>query len=294
MRISLSVTNPSFPEGPLPGLLRVAAMADDAAFDTLWVADHLLQVDPTAPPEDHDHLEAYTTLGHLAARTERIRLGAMVSPATFRPPSVLIAAVTTLALLSGGRAWLGLGAGHHGAEAADMGLPFPDARTRLDATEDTLRLAHRIWCGDESPFPGTTVRCERPRLSPLPAARPPILVGGAGERRTLRLVAQYADACNVFDIPDEGATVRRKLAVLAGHCRDLGRAPSDIETTMSTRLGPAETAAELAARARTAAGWGVDHLVLGVSRPWTPDAIEVAAAAAQEVADVSAAPWHSA
>ncbi|MBS4099859.1 LLM class flavin-dependent oxidoreductase [Tsukamurella paurometabola] len=294
MKISLSVTNPSFPDGALPGLARVAALADAAAFDTLWVADHLLQVDPTAPPGDQDHLEAYTTLGHLAARTERIRLGAMVSPATFRPPAVLVAAVTTLALLSEGRAWLGLGAGHHGAEATDMGLPFPGARERLDATEDTLRLAHRVWSGDDGPFRGTTVRCDRPRLSPLPATRPPILVGGAGEKRTLRMVARYADACNVFDMPDEGATVRRKLAVLAGHCRDAGRAPSDIETTLSTRLGPTETAADLAARARTAAGWGIDHLVLGVSRPWTAEAVEVAAAAAKEVADVPSAPWHTA
>ncbi|BDH55237.1 LLM class flavin-dependent oxidoreductase [Tsukamurella sp. PLM1] len=293
MKISLSVTNPSFPDGPLPGLARVAAAADAAALDTLWVADHLLQVDPTAPPDDHDHLEASTTLGYLAARTERINLGAMVSPATFRPPTVLIAAVTTLAVLTEGRAWLGLGAGHHDAEAADMGLPFPAARDRLDATEDTLRLAHHIWSGDDGPFHGATVRCERPRLSPLPASRPPILVGGAGEKRTLRLVARYADACNVFDMPDEGATVRRKLAVLAGHCREVGRAPSDIETTMSTRLSPAESAADLAARARTAAGWGVDHLVLGVSSPWTAEAADVAAAAAKEVADVPATPWHS-
>lgn len=289
MKFSISVTNPSFPDGPLRGLGRVASLADEAGFDTLWVADHLVQVDPTAPEGDHDHLEACTTLGYLAARTERIRLGAMVSPATFRPPAVLLAAVTTLALLTDGRAWLGLGAGHHGGEAADLGLPFPGARERLDATEDTLRLAHQVWSGDDRPFHGTTVRLDRPRLSPLPPRRPRILVGGTGERRTLRMVAQYADACNVFDIPDGGRTIRHKLAVLAEHCGAVGRDRAEIETTMSTRLDPTETADDLVVRARTAAEWGIDHLVLVTSRPWTPEAIETAAAAARQVADLPTA-----
>ncbi|WP_019201697.1 LLM class flavin-dependent oxidoreductase [Tsukamurella sp. 1534] len=278
----------------MPGLARVAALADGAGFDTLWVADHLVQIDPTAPEGDHDHLEAYTTLGYLAARTERIRLGAMVSPATFRPPAVLIAAVTTLALLSEGRAWLGLGAGHHGGEAADLGLPFPADRARLDAAEDTARLARRVWSGDDRPFRGSTVRLDRPRLAPLPAHRPPILIGGAGEKRTLRMVAEYADACNVFDIPDEGRTVRRKLAVLAEHCASVARNPAEIETTLSTRLGPSETADDLARRARTAATWGIDHLVLVTSSPWTTEAIDTASAAAQQISDLPSTPWYPA
>ncbi|CAM3605914.1 LLM class flavin-dependent oxidoreductase [Tsukamurella ocularis] len=291
MRISIGVSNPSFPDGPVHGLTRIATQADDSAIDTLWLPDHLVQVDPTAPPGDVAHLEAYTALGWLAARTDRIRLGAMVSPAPFREPAVLVAAVTTLAVLSAGRAWLGLGAGHHAGEATDLGLPFPAVASRMDRTEDALRLARRIWAGDERPFRGRTIDMERPRLSPLPAVPPPILVGGAGEKRTLKLVARYADACNVFDLPDDGRTVRHKLDVLAGHCAAVGRSPREIQVTLSSRLGPDETADELVARARQAAGWGIDHLILVTSAPWTTANVSVVARACDRIADVRVRPW---
>lgn len=288
MKISISVTNPSFAEGAAAGLRRVAGLADDSGIDTLWVADHLVQVDPTVRPGDTDHLEVCTTLGYLAAATDRIRLGSMVSPAMFREPAVLVAAVTSLAVLTGGRAWFGVGAGHQQEEAADLGLPFPSVRERMDRLEDTLVLARQVWSGDERPFEGSTATLRRPRLSPLPPTRPRILVGGTGEQRTLRLVAGYADACNLFDIPDEGRTVRRKLAVLAGHCADLGRDPAGIETTLSSRLDPAESAEDLAARCRTAAGWGIEHLVLITSAPWHEQTLATVAAAVEQVVDVTA------
>ena len=210
MRFSLSITNYSWQSSPTgldSELARVVRAADEARLDTVWVADHLIQADPTSTP-DSEMLEAYTTLGFLAAHTQRVRRGTMVTGVTFRPPSLLIKAVTTLDVLSGGRAWLGVGAGYQQEEAAWMGLPLPPLVDRYGRLEDTLRLAHQMWAGDESAFHGTQHQLARPMDSPTSLQRPhpPILVGGTGERRTLPLVARYADACNVFDIPDGRAT----------------------------------------------------------------------------------------
>jgi alkanesulfonate monooxygenase SsuD/methylene tetrahydromethanopterin reductase-like flavin-dependent oxidoreductase (luciferase family) len=185
MRLSLSITNYSWP-GPtarLPTeLVKVAHCAEEGGLDTIWVNDHLLQADPASSP-DAEMLEAYSTLGYLAARTERIRLGAMVSPVTFRPPAVLIKAVTTLDVLSGGRMWLGLGAGYQGDEARAMDLPLPSAGERFERLEETLRLAVQMWSDSEpTPFEGTHYQLAHPVSNPAPLS-------------TLRLVASYADAC---------------------------------------------------------------------------------------------------
>jgi F420-dependent oxidoreductase-like protein len=220
-------------------------------------------------------LEAYTTLGFLAARTERVRLGAMVTGVTFRPPALLVKAVTTLDVLSGGRAWLGIGAGYHGPEAEAMGLPLPPVAERFERLEETLRLAAQMWAGDDAPFLGEHYRLERPAGSPRPIQRahPPVLIGGTGERKTLRLVARYADACNLFDIPDGGATVKHKLEVLARHCQEVGRPYEAIEKTLSTRLHPGEPAGEFAARCAAAAALGIEHVVVVTPGPWTSEAV---------------------
>src|SRR3954463_6362207 len=219
MRVSISLTRHGWAGGP--SRIRAAPpetppAAEDAGLDTVWVADHLLQVEPGADRSE-PILEAGTTLGFLAARTERGRLGGRVSPVTYRPPALLIKAVSTLDALSGGRARFGVGAGYHEEEARAFGLPLPPTAERFAVLEDTLRLAHRMFASDAGPFAGTRIRAERPVNVPAPARRPPILVGGTGERRTLRLVASYADACNLFDIPDGGQTLRRKPDVLAPH-----------------------------------------------------------------------------
>ena len=275
MRVSISLTNYSWPDGLAPSLGRVVEAADRAGLDTVWVADHLVQADPTAPPDDTEMLEAYTTLGFLAARTERVRLGTMVTGVTFRPPALLVKAVTTLDVLTGGRAWLGIGAGHQRDEAAAMGLPFPPPAERFERLEETLQIADRMWAGDETPFAGTHYRLQRPAGSPRPLAspHPPILIGGAGERRTLRLVARYADACNLFDIPDGGRTVKHKLDVLARHCEEVGRPYEAIEKTLSTRLHPGEPAAAFAARCAAAAALGIEHVVVLTPGPWTSEAV---------------------
>ena len=284
MRVSIAVTNYSWPGGPDglgSELARVARAADQAGVDTVWVVDHLLQADPTVSPEDTEMLEAYTTLGFLAAQTERVRLGTMVSGVTFRPPALLVKAVTTLDVLSGGRAWLGLGAGYHGEEAEAMGLPLPPVAERFQRLEETLRIAAQMWAGDDAPFEGRHYRLGRPAGSPPPIQqpRPRLLIGGTGERKTLRLVAQYADACNLFDIPDGGRTIRHKLDVLARHCADLGRPYEQIEKTLSTRLEAGESSDAFAGRCAAAAALGIEHMVVLTSSPWTTEALSTLAAA---------------
>lgn len=283
MRLSLTITDYSWPEGParLPAnVADIVTAADDAGLDTVWVPDHLLQGAPGTSPTD-PMLEAYTTLGYLAARSSRVRLGTAVTAVTFRPPALLIKAVTTLDVLSGGRAWLGVGAGYHEDEARAMGLPLPATRPRFEHLEDTLRLALQMWAGDDSPFAGVQHRLERPVNSPNSIRRPhpPILIGGAGEQRTLRLVARYGDACNLFDIPDGGRTLTRKLAVLRGHCDDIGRSYDEIEKTVSTRLGPGETADQFVDRCAALAALGIDHAIVLTGGPWTAQSLATLAAA---------------
>src|SRR5262245_9795846 len=158
MKISLSVTNFTWPSGDITAeLTRIARAADDGGLAAVWVADHLLQADPSSRPEA-EMLEAYTTLGYLAARTERVQLGTMVTGNTFRIPALLIKAVTTLDVVSHGRAWLGIGAGYGEQEAAAMGIPMPPVAERFELLEETIRLARQMWSGDDSPFKGEHYR----------------------------------------------------------------------------------------------------------------------------------------
>jgi alkanesulfonate monooxygenase SsuD/methylene tetrahydromethanopterin reductase-like flavin-dependent oxidoreductase (luciferase family) len=267
MRVSLSITQfPTTAEHtPLDRIVRVA---DEGGIDTVWVADHLVQYAPGTEPTD-PHLEAYTTLGWLAGRSERVRLGAMVSPVFFRPATLLIKAVSTLDALSGGRAWLGIGTGYQEQEAAQMGIPMPPLAERFERLEDTLQLAHRMFAGDDSAFEGKHVRAERPLNHPTPARRPRILIGGHGEKKTLPLVARYADACNLFDIPDGGVTLRRKLDVLARECEAIARPREDIETTVGTALFPDESPAMFAERCAALGELGVEHIGVLTRTPWT-------------------------
>jgi F420-dependent oxidoreductase-like protein len=281
MDVSISIT--SYPAGDAAAALTdLGRAADELGLHTVWATDHLLQADPAAADTD-PMLEAYAVLAFLAAATRRVRLGAMVSPVTFRPPALLIKTVTTLDVLSGGRAWLGVGAGYQQEEARDMGLPLPSSgRERYEHLEDTIRLAAQMWRGDTAPFHGVHARLERPVSSPAPvtAPRPPILIGGVGERRTLRLVARYADACNLFDIPDGGATIRHKLAVLRDHCAEIGRDDAEIVKTVSTALGDGEPAERFAERCATLKTYGIGHVVvIARGRPLTVADVERLAAA---------------
>ena len=290
MKLSISLTNyswPGTPAGLADHVLELARRVDDSGIDTLWVADHLLQMDPNAHV-DEPMLEAYTTLGFIAAATSSVQLGTMVTWATIRPPALLVKIVTTLDVLSGGRAWLGVGAGYQADEAAMTGLPFEATAERFARLEDLLRLAAHLWDEDRGPFAGARSALEQPISAPAPISRPKVLIGGMGERRTLPLVARYADACNLFDIPDGGATLRHKLDVLARACQAVGRDPDDIEVTLSSRLGPRETTDEFTDRCAQLARLGVDHVVLVTTGPWRADGdLSVALDAVRPLRDVA-------
>ena len=278
MRFSITITNYSWDISTaalVDHLADVAAAADDAAVDTVWVADHLLQGDPSSTVEE-PMLEAFTTLGYLAGRTGRVRLGTMVAAATYRAPALLIKSVTTLDVLSRGRAWLGVGAGYHEAEARAMGLDLPSRPDRFARLEELLRLARQMWDDDDSPFHGVHSELERPinRPQPIHAPHPPVLIGGTGERHTLRLVAEYGDACNLFDIPDGGQTLRRKLEVLRRHCDAVGRDYDQIDRTVSTRWSLGQPAEELVAHCRSLSELGLTHAVVLREGPWTATAVE--------------------
>lgn len=281
MLTSLSITHyPTATDLPLRDLARAV---DESPLDTLWVVDHVQQAAPGSDPTG-PMLEASTMLGWLAASTSRVRLGTAVHAVTFRAPAVLIKAISTLDALSGGRAWFGIGVGGDTAEAGNMGLPLGPVRERFDLMSETLALAHQMWAGDETPFHGTHIRADRPLCYPRPINRPRIMIGGHGEKRTLPLVARYADACNIFDIPDGGATVRRKLDVLARECEAVGRDPGDVEKTIGTWLPPDQSAEQFAEHCLELGALGIDHMCVIHPGPWTEEALTRLSAAARLIA----------
>ncbi|GAA1194282.1 LLM class F420-dependent oxidoreductase [Pseudonocardia alaniniphila] len=240
MDIGLHIANFTFPAGPsglADDLTRIVTVAEDAGFGRVSVMDHIWQIRGIGPVED-DMLEAYTTLGYLAARTSRVQLLAWVTAATYREPGMLAKMVSTLDVLSGGRAWLGIGAGWNEEEANGLGLLFPPTAERFERLEESLQICLQMWGAEDGPYQGKHYRLARTLNVPQPLSRPhpPILIGGGGEKKTLRLVAQYAQACNLFDGPE----VEHKLDVLRGHCEAVGRPYDEIEKTVMMRLDPGE------------------------------------------------------
>jgi F420-dependent oxidoreductase-like protein len=234
VKVGLQISSFTWPGGDeaiAPTLARICRAADDAGFDSIWVMDHLFQIRSVGEVEE-PMLEGMTALGFMAAHTSRARLGLMVGAVPYREPGLWLKAVTTLDVLSGGRAWFGIGAAWNVEEALSLGIPFPELPDRLRLLDDTLRLVRQAWRGDRDAgsFEGRVVEARRLLVSPQPLSRPriPILVGGGGERTTLRLVARYADACNVFGAPD---MLRHKYDVLRRHCEAVGRDYASIEKT---------------------------------------------------------------
>jgi F420-dependent oxidoreductase-like protein len=271
LRIGLAVSDFTWPEGP-PSIGRIfgriARDAEQAGLASLWVMDHFFQIPVFGPPE-HEMLEAYTTLAFAAGQTERIELGAMVTGVTPRHPGVLVKSVTTLDVLSGGRAWLGIGAAWNEQESRGLGIPFPPLAERFERLEETLRIAHHMWSADESPFEGAHYRLERPLNSPnaLRQPHPPILVGGSGERKTLRLVARYGDACNLFEYGGM-ETLRHKLEVLREHCVAERRPYEEIQKTTYGQLTGTESAEQLLERFGRLAEAGVDLAIVEPPDEW--------------------------
>jgi F420-dependent oxidoreductase-like protein len=275
MKLGLQIPSFSWPGGPGaigPTLARVVRQADDVGFDSIWVMDHFFQIRGVGRPEE-PMLEGWTTLGFMAANSQRARLGLMVGGVHYRQPALWIKAATTLDVLSGGRGWLGIGAAWNEEESNALGFPFPPLAERFEMLEETLQIGHEMWSGErgsEGSFVGRHVRARRLLNSPQSISRPrvPIMVGGGGERKTLRLVAQYADACNVFGTPE---SIARKYAILDAHCAAVGRDPGEIErsTLQSVRVGTgsprgSETPAQVVDRFGELSDAGADHIIFAV------------------------------
>lgn len=276
MKIGLQVPNFTYPGGAASiaaTLAEIARTADEGGFASLWVMDHFFQIGSRdraiglGPAED-EMLEGYSTLSYLAALTRTVRLGTLVSGVIYRYPGLLVKTVTTLDVLSGGRAYLGIGAAWNEREARGLGVPFPPLKERFERLEEALQIAHQMWSDDNGPYTGKHYQLAETLNNPQPLSRPhlPILVGGGGEQKTLRLVARYADACNLFARLGVDA-IREKLDILKHHCEEAGRDYAAIEkTTLGTvHLAPGQHSPEdVIALCRELADAGIQQAIINM------------------------------
>ncbi|HXZ62343.1 MAG TPA: LLM class F420-dependent oxidoreductase [Acidimicrobiales bacterium] len=310
MRFGLQIPNfsPDEPPGTLfDGVVKMATAAEESGFDSVWVMDHFYQLPPMGGPSQ-PMLDSYTLLGALATQTARVRLGAMVTGVTYRNPAHLAKIVTTLDVISGGRAILGIGAAWYDVEHEGLGFDFPPAGERLDRLEEALQICRAMFTEETPSFEGRHYRIRDARNVPAPVqpGGPPILVGGGGEKRTLRLVARYADMTNITGDP---GTIAHKVGVLRSHCAEVGRDPDEVTVTRLSTLvlteSPDETGAirdllrevtggeptgadigtadELADRTHELAAAGVDYFVFNMPTG-TPDMV-------RRVGDILVAPF---
>jgi F420-dependent oxidoreductase-like protein len=278
MRIGLQVPDFNWPGGPATlgaELANVARTADDAGFEFISVMDHFFQI-PVIGPAENDMLEAYTTLGYLAACTSRAKLLTLVTGAIYRYPGVLAKIISTLDVLSRGRAWLGIGAAWNEQESQGLGIPFPPVAERFERLEETLRICLQMWAGDDSPFEGEHYELDRPLNHPLPLAKPhpPIMIGGGGERKTLRFVARYAQACNLFPGPD----LAHKLDVLRAHCDAENRVYDEITKSCYFIFDPGphgEKTGEMIDQLGALAAMGFDTAIGAVANVWEITPLEI-------------------
>ena len=288
MRVGLQVPNFTYPDGSAhlgDQFGAIAQQAERAGFYSLWVMDHFFQIGAQGPKE-HEMLEGWSALAFAAGRTNHIRLGTLVTGVTYRHPGVLVKTATTLDVLSHGRAYFGVGAAWNEEEHKGLGVPFPPLAERFERLEETLRIARQMWEGDTTPFHGERYTLEHPLNSPNSVQRPhpPIMVGGGGEKKTLRLVAQYGDACNLFArLGDDVLT--QKLDVLREHCAALSRPYEEIEKTtlnslMITRDGRdgTLTPAQAVEYFQRQAGLGIDHAIFNTRRVHDPEFFDLVGA----------------
>ena len=276
MELGLHIPDFTYPGGPATladDLTRVAVAAEQAGVARVSEMDHLFQIGNVGPAE-HEMLEAYTTLGYLAARTEKVQLLAWVTAVTYREPGLLAKAVSTLDVLSKGRAWLGIGAAWNGEEAAGLGLLFPSTAERFERLEEALQICQQMWSDSEAPYEGKHYHLARTLNSPQPLRPVPILIGGGGEKKTLRLVAKYAQACNLFATPE----LPHKLDVLRAHCQTEGRDYDSIEKTVMMPLNigdKGENIPALMEQIRGFAALGVAEVHGSVPNVWETERLEL-------------------
>jgi F420-dependent oxidoreductase-like protein len=286
VKVGLQISSFTWPggDGELAGsLARVVRTADEAGFDSIWVMDHFFQIRSVGRPEE-PMLEGFTALGYAAALTRRARLGLMVGGIHYRQAGLWLKAASTLDVLTGGRSYFGIGAAWNEEESRGLGFPMPELRVRFAMLEETLRLVHEAWKApleESTAFHGQHYQASRllDRPRPLSQPHPPILIGGGGEQKTLRLVAQYGDACNIFGGPDQ---LRHKYDVLRGHCERLDRDYDSIEKTnlSSVSITPDGAGGSLtpAALVDRLGGWaeaGSMHAIFSVRDVWDVSKLEL-------------------
>ena len=278
MKLGLQIPDFTWPGGAAkigPTLATIAKTADEAGFDSIGVMDHFFQIRSIGPSE-HEMLEAYTTLGFLAAHSKRAKLMTFVTGVHYRYPGILAKIVTTLDVLSGGRAWLGIGAGWNEEESRGLGVPFPPLKERFEMLEETLEICLQMWSGDETPYRGKHFLLERPLNSPQSLSRPHpgILIGGSGEQKTLRIVAKFGDACNLWPTLE----IPHKLAVLRAHCEAVGRDYEAIEKTAIFQFDVGQQGEKVDAvigRLQWLAAMGIQTVIGGVKDVWRIKPLEI-------------------
>jgi F420-dependent oxidoreductase-like protein len=287
VKFGLQVSSFTFPGGApaLAGHLeRIVRTADEVGFDSIWVMDHLFQIRGVGAV-DEPMLEGWTALGFIGAHTKRARIGLMVGGIHYRHPGIWVKAATTLDVLTGGRAWLGLGAAWNQQESAGLGFEFPPLGVRFEMLEETLQIAHAMFegeLGSRGAFPGRHYQPTHLLNSPQSISRPrvPIMIGGGGEQKTLRLVAQYADAANVFGGPEH---IHHKWEVLRAHCEAVGRPYAEIErSTLQGNLrisadgtDGTETPDQVIERFGEVGDAGAQHILFSVKDLWQTDKLEL-------------------
>lgn len=303
MRLGIQVSHFSWPDAPAsigPTFGRIARDSEAAGLTSLWVMDHFFQIRGIGPPE-LEMLEGYTALAFAAGQTSTIELGTLVTGVTYRHPGILAKTVTTLDVLSGGRAWLGIGAAWNEEEHRGLGVPFPPTGERFERLEETLQIALQMWSDDESAYTGKHYSLDRTLNSPqaISTPHPPILIGGMGEKKTMRLVATYADASNFFDL---GPTrLGAACDVLRERCAEVGRDYGDITKTVLTRLSlsasgdtapsgePTLSVSAAVDKLGGLAEAGMDYAILGMGNQTDPEAYPLVAEVVRQVEGVTAA-----
>ena len=270
MKMGLQIPSFTWPGGAeqiASTLARIGRAAEESGFSSLWVMDHFFQIEMIGKP-DEPMLEGYSALNFLTAHTKSIRLGVLVTGVIYRYPGILVKTMTTLDVLSGGRTYFGVGAGWYEREAVALGVPFPPLKERFERLEETIQIALQMWSGKSAPYMGKHYRLAETLCSPLPIAKPhpPIMIGGVGEKRTLPLVAKYADACNLYAFEDL-VVLRTKLDVLRRHCEAIGRRFEEIERTaigvIDLRQG-GMSAREAIEYCRKISGSGIQHFIVSM------------------------------
>jgi F420-dependent oxidoreductase-like protein len=280
MRIGLQIPHfrPSTPETMRSWLIDTVQTADRGGFDSLWVMDHFFQLGGWLGEPETEMIEGYTTLGFLAGITEKIKIGLLVGGVIYRHPALVIKMISTLDVLTGGgRAYFGIGAAWNEYETTSLGMSFPPIKERFEQLEEILQIAKHMWSGNTSPYEGKHFELPYPVNSPQPISQPypPILIGGMGPKKTLRFVAQYADACNFFG-GRETEVIKERLEILRRHCEDVGRPYEEIEKTILQTADFEEgNAQDIIARGLALGEMGFEHIIFNVKGLYTPETLSV-------------------